>query len=528
MDNENHSETNQTNQTEQINQPTQTESTNQTNRTDRTDSRRHHRRDRRRYYRTGREIKKKRREILLGIFVAMVLVTCGIWLKAYFDTNVYQNESEFQQYADQEFNSRQLFKMTAHKRVDYQYGTPISYAVDYDTYENEQIANFRDQQIDSMKKSFADARQAEEAERKQQYEDESKYKPLEHAQLISSDVYESERGITSLVIYESNNIEKDKEMEPVSSDIHTYQFSQETGQTMVPVQMFTENYREKCSEYFTEYFRKTYKKEDFVEGWEEHLAPTEDNFNKFAMIKSGVTFFFDEGTIVDKSYGVVYEGISAAELGDCLREELIQRYIDPAKPMVAVTYDDGPGMESEDRILNCLQANYCVATFFYQGYRISGHEDKIKRAYDMGCEIGNHTWNHPVLTKQTPEQVAAQITNTNNAIYAACGAYPTLFRPSYGSTNETINAISGLPVIMWGVDTLDWKSRNGEAVFNLVTGSGNLDGKIILLHSIHDSTADATELLIPWLQSQGYQLVTVTELVTYKTGVPPAAGQVYQ
>ncbi|MBR2620719.1 MAG: polysaccharide deacetylase, partial [Firmicutes bacterium] len=79
----------------------------------------------------------------------------------------------------------------------------------------------------------------------------------------------------------------------------------------------------------------------------------------------------------------------------------------------------------------------------------------------------------------------------------------------------------------WSVDTLDWESRNGKKVFNLVKKSGNLDGDVILLHSIHDSTADATEMLIPWLKEKGYQLVTVSELIKYKTGKDPVPGKVY-
>ena len=109
----------------------------------------------------------------------------------------------------------------------------------------------------------------------------------------------------------------------------------------------------------------------------------------------------------------------------------------------------------------------------------------------------------------------------------ACGEYPTLFRPSYGETNKKINDKSGLPVVMWSVDTLDWKRMDGKKVFDYVSGLSNLDGKIILLHSIHDSTADATELIVPWLKEQGYQMVTVSELVKYKQGEEMQAGKVY-
>ena len=85
-----------------------------------------------------------------------------------------------------------------------------------------------------------------------------------------------------------------------------------------------------------------------------------------------------------------------------------------------------------------------------------------------------------------------------------------------------------MPVIMWSVDTLDWKKRDGRKVFEYVSGMKDLDGKIILMHSIYDSTADATELLVPWLRENGYQMVTVSELIRYKQGAEPQAGSVYR
>ena len=83
-------------------------------------------------------------------------------------------------------------------------------------------------------------------------------------------------------------------------------------------------------------------------------------------------------------------------------------------------------------------------------------------------------------------------------------------------------------MILWTVDTLDWESRDGKKIFDHVTSQGNLDGKIILMHSIHDSTADATEKIVPWLKAQGYQLVTISELIKYKTGADPVPGKVYR
>ena len=196
--------------------------------------------------------------------------------------------------------------------------------------------------------------------------------------------------------------------------------------------------------------------------------------------------------------------------------------------MVAITYDDGPGGECERRIIDCLRKNGAVATFFYLGSRVGSNPENAKAAYDMGCEIGNHTWGHPILTKLNESDLKKQLADTNEIIKSVCGAYPTLFRPSYGITNDKINSISGMPVIMWSVDTLDWKKRDGRKVFEYVSGMKDLDGKIILMHSIYDSTADATELLVPWLRENGYQMVTVSELIRYKQGAEPQDGSVYR
>ena len=196
--------------------------------------------------------------------------------------------------------------------------------------------------------------------------------------------------------------------------------------------------------------------------------------------------------------------------------------------MVALTYDDGPGGKSEEEILNCLESSNTVATFFYTGNRVDNAPDKIDRARSMGCEIGNHTWNHPVLTKLTDKEVEEQINKTNEAIKSACGAYPTVFRPSYGATNENVNKAANMPVIMWSVDTLDWKSRNADKIFESVKSKESLDGKIILMHSLYDTTAEATKKLVPWLKEKGYQTVTVSELIKYRYGEDGQDGKVYR
>ena len=100
----------------------------------------------------------------------------------------------------------------------------------------------------------------------------------------------------------------------------------------------------------------------------------------------------------------------------------------------------------------------------------------------------------------------------------------TLYRPPYGNGNDNITKIFGKAGILWSVDTLDWKSRNAQSVINIVKNTDNLDGRVVLMHSIYDSTADATKVLVPWLKKQGYQLVTVSELLTYQSPAEPVKG----
>lgn len=462
--------------------------------------------------------------VLLLAILAVFGVTATV---SYLSTDVYQDEDEFEKYVDEEVKKLDSFAIEGNTKVVYEYDSPVSFAVVYGECDDESIASFRDARIDEFKSLYRQEAEKKEAERAEKAEDKDKYRPLERALVLEAGVYESSEGVMSLAIMETSNVEKDKEMAMDDSVVHTYQFSAKTGKRMVPHQIFEDGYRATCSQYFSEYFRAEYEKEELKDGWENYVAAIDSNYNKFTISEKGVTFFFDEDTVLKKSAGVIAVGVGMSNIGECLREKPIERYIDPSKPMVAITYDDGPGGKAESRILDCLEKNGEVATFFYLGNRVSGDTENVKRAYDMGCEIGSHTWNHPNLSKLKKNEVAKQFKDTNAAVRAVIGTDPSVFRPSYGITSDAINRASGVPVIMWNVDTLDWKSRDAKKVFNAVKKVKDLDGNIILMHSIYDSTAEATELIVPWLQKNGYQTVTVSELIKYKTGEEPQAGHVY-
>lgn len=189
--------------------------------------------------------------------------------------------------------------------------------------------------------------------------------------------------------------------------------------------------------------------------------------------------------------------------------------IDPTKPMVALTFDDGPNGTSTPRILNTLEKYNVKATFFDLGYLVTTYPEIVKREEKIG-EVGLHSYNHKNLNKLTEAEIIADVTATKQAFNQVLGHDPILFRPPYGNANDLVKANVGMPLINWSVDSLDWKYRNVDLTMNEINKYGNLDGKIILMHSIHNATADTVEVLIPDLLSKGYQIVTVSELAYYR------------
>ena len=145
------------------------------------------------------------------------------------------------------------------------------------------------------------------------------------------------------------------------------------------------------------------------------VLPEADTSTPYAVDGNEPTYFFtgEDNVITSKT-------IDSKTSDGWLRDKLLIRYVDPDKPMVALTYDDGPGLKSETRIHDVLEKYDGVATFFYAGYMIKGKEYQIKRALGNGCEIGSHTWNHPVLTKCSDKELKKQLNKTNEAIEAAC------------------------------------------------------------------------------------------------------------
>lgn len=192
------------------------------------------------------------------------------------------------------------------------------------------------------------------------------------------------------------------------------------------------------------------------------------------------------------------------------------RYLDITKPMVALTWDDGPKSSVGNHLMDVLEANNGRGTFFIVGERIDQDPDEVKRMVADGHEIGNHSWDHDEkLSKKGVDYIRSEFDKTNQKVQELTGVTPTLARLPGGIASEDVKSTLTMPMIFWSIDTLDWKTKNAQSTIDAIQGNIK-DGDIILMHELYDATSQACDTVIPWLNQQGYQMVTVSELIQFR------------
>jgi peptidoglycan/xylan/chitin deacetylase (PgdA/CDA1 family) len=182
---------------------------------------------------------------------------------------------------------------------------------------------------------------------------------------------------------------------------------------------------------------------------------------------------------------------------------------------VALTFDDGPGPYT-DRLLQILKDDDAKATFFLIGNKVAANPAGAKRIADAGMEFGNHTWEHPNMTTIPPDDIAGQFSRANDAITAATGRTPTLWRPAGGLSDPTVRQIAGrfgLAEILWDVIPFDWINDHNTAATRYMLMTQIKPGSVVLFHDTYSSTVDLVYQFIPVLKANGYRLVTVSELL---------------
>lgn len=261
-----------------------------------------------------------------------------------------------------------------------------------------------------------------------------------------------------------------------------------------------------------------------------------EDFAQFYVKWEKVIFYFPENTLTDTPHEPFFYETELAEAepfmkytfaGESTNREI--RELDPDKKMIALTFDDGPYPAVEKRLLEMLEQYGARATFFSVGDRITGsYKTMLRDLYNAGHEIGSHANSHIYLKNESKEVFWQEINKSVLKIASVTGHAPDYIRMPGGQYTDYMQ-YTPMPMVNWRVDSRDWENKKApdkaDQIFEKVTKELK-DGDIVLMHSLYHPTADAVEQLLIWMEENGYQAVTLTELFYYK-GITPKNGVKY-
>ena len=245
-----------------------------------------------------------------------------------------------------------------------------------------------------------------------------------------------------------------------------------------------------------------------------------DSYPLFSLSKQDLIIYFNPADISASYCSILEIPIPYSKIGldNFTQEEKVMQEIttnenkvlDPKDKFIALTFDDGPSKYTKE-IIEYLHNQYANATFFILGNKVELYQDVLGLSIKYGNELGNHSYNHKWMLKLDMNDYVEQITQTQNILKEKLGYTPTLLRPTYGSVNDEMKKHTDLEVVLWNVDTMDWKYKNVDKIVRRAT-SGAKDGNIILMHDTKKQTVKAIKKIVPKLKEMGYQLITVSEL----------------
>lgn len=262
-------------------------------------------------------------------------------------------------------------------------------------------------------------------------------------------------------------------------------------------------------------FINTIKRKQNNQDFQQQIDSLSEKFSNFSLTNENLTIFMknSEKTIT-LSFNLKEIPLKIEIKENKKKEEAISQQvdflIDPTKPAIALTFDDGPTQYTQE-ILEILKKENVSATFFVLGNKVDMFEDTIQKIVKSGSEIGNHSYNHKWLSRLSTEEIKSQIDKTQEKIKNITGIYPRYLRPTYGSINNRIRNATDLNIVLWDIDPKDWKNQSPEKTVQRILDKID-DGKIVLLHDNHKKTVKAIQLLIPKLKEKGYQMVTLSDM----------------
>ena len=191
--------------------------------------------------------------------------------------------------------------------------------------------------------------------------------------------------------------------------------------------------------------------------------------------------------------------------------------VETKEKVVAISFDAAWGNEDTDQILEILEKNDVKATFFMTGGWVENYPEDVKKIYEAGHVLANHSENHKNMSQLSRESCQDELMKVHNKVKELTGYEMYLFRPPYGDyDNEVICKASecGYYTIQWSIDSLDWKNYGADDIIERVCGHKALKpGAIILCHNGADYTAQALDTLLKQIKEKGYRFVPVSELI---------------
>ena len=205
-------------------------------------------------------------------------------------------------------------------------------------------------------------------------------------------------------------------------------------------------------------------------------------------------------------------------------EDLIIKCGNTNEKLLALTFDDGPDEDFTPQILDILKKYNVKATFYVIGEKVQYNKKIIKREFEEGHEIGNHTYTHINVSKNGYNRINKEIGDTQSVIKSVTGVYPQTFRPPYRAISKDMCEIikqKNMSIVLWSyVDARDWQSPGVSCIVKSIE-SGIQNGCIILLHDYNklrnpkSQTVEALDIIIPDLLEKGYKFVTISELIEH-------------
>ena len=244
-----------------------------------------------------------------------------------------------------------------------------------------------------------------------------------------------------------------------------------------------------------------------------HINRYEKIFSKIIRISYFITVLF-----IAQYFGVIQLNLKSIETKGQIPKQfeetkaVIQEQTE--KPMIALTFDDGPNAQFTPDLLEGLKQRNVHATFFLIGENIEQNSNRnlVKQMYEEGHLIGNHTYRHLEITKLSDEEAYEEIKSTNDLIESITGKAPEYMRPPFGSWQRNLEKKMMIIPVLWTVDPLDWTTENVDEIVNKVV-TETKENDIILLHDCYNSSVIAALRIVDLLQAEGYQFVTVDKLL---------------